>query len=116
MGSDATTGFAPYHTPTPALRPRPRLRRGRSKTRAPVARKPCLFCPAGRGALTLGTSAGRELHSPALRFESTQPNSSPLKNPRPHPLQGFICVIGVLELPVFVTLRPGFWQFSPMRT
>ncbi|UNE64858.1 hypothetical protein [Xanthomonas oryzae] len=31
-------------------------------------------------------------------------------------MQGFICVIGVLELPVFVTLRPGFWQFSPMRT
>ncbi|RBA72079.1 IS5/IS1182 family transposase, partial [Xanthomonas oryzae pv. oryzae] len=31
-------------------------------------------------------------------------------------MQGFICVFGVLELPVFVTLRPGFWQFSPMRT
>ncbi|AKN95091.1 transposase [Xanthomonas oryzae pv. oryzicola] len=22
----------------------------------------------------------------------------------------------MLELPVFITLRPGFWQFSPMRT
>ncbi|WP_425513016.1 hypothetical protein, partial [Xanthomonas oryzae] len=31
-------------------------------------------------------------------------------------MQGFICVFGVLELPVFVTPRPGFWQFSPMRT
>ncbi|PNR82194.1 IS5/IS1182 family transposase, partial [Xanthomonas oryzae pv. oryzae] len=31
-------------------------------------------------------------------------------------MQGFICVFGVLELPVFVTLRPGFWPFSPMRT
>ncbi|AUJ06578.1 hypothetical protein [Xanthomonas oryzae] len=31
-------------------------------------------------------------------------------------MQGFTCVSGVLELPVFVTLRPGFWQFSPMRT
>ncbi|OLK73123.1 transposase, partial [Xanthomonas oryzae pv. oryzae] len=31
-------------------------------------------------------------------------------------MQGFIWVFGVLELPVFVTLRPGFWQFSPMRT
>ncbi|AAW73609.1 IS1478 transposase [Xanthomonas oryzae pv. oryzae KACC 10331] len=29
-------------------------------------------------------------------------------------MQGFICVFGVLELPVFVTLRPGFWQFLPM--
>ncbi|OLK74867.1 transposase, partial [Xanthomonas oryzae pv. oryzae] len=31
-------------------------------------------------------------------------------------MQGLICVSGVLELPVFVTLRPGFCQFSPMRT
>ncbi|OLI29443.1 transposase, partial [Xanthomonas oryzae pv. oryzae] len=31
-------------------------------------------------------------------------------------MQGFICVSCVLELPVFVTLRPGFWQFLPMRT
>ncbi|RBJ53006.1 IS5/IS1182 family transposase, partial [Xanthomonas oryzae pv. oryzae] len=31
-------------------------------------------------------------------------------------MQGFICVFGVLELPVFVTPRSGFWQFSPMRT
>ncbi|OWB29698.1 IS5 family transposase, partial [Xanthomonas oryzae pv. oryzicola] len=31
-------------------------------------------------------------------------------------MQGFICVSGVLELPVFITLRTGFRQFSPMRT
>ncbi|PPU69061.1 hypothetical protein XpiCFBP4643_05835 [Xanthomonas pisi] len=37
-------------TPTLALRPRPRLRRGRSKAaRAPVARKPCFLAPAGEG-------------------------------------------------------------------
>ncbi|WP_425528379.1 hypothetical protein, partial [Xanthomonas oryzae] len=31
-------------------------------------------------------------------------------------MQGFICVFGVLELPVFVTPRPGFWQVLPIRT
>ncbi|OLH56204.1 transposase, partial [Xanthomonas oryzae pv. oryzae] len=31
-------------------------------------------------------------------------------------MQGLTCGFGVLELPVFVTLGPGFWQFSPMRT
>ncbi|OWB23755.1 IS5 family transposase, partial [Xanthomonas oryzae pv. oryzicola] len=31
-------------------------------------------------------------------------------------MQGFICVLGARELPVFVTLPTGFWQFSPMRT
>ncbi|PPU08168.1 hypothetical protein XarjCFBP7645_11560 [Xanthomonas arboricola] len=33
--------------PTPAPRPGARLRRGRSKARAPVARKPCPLAPAG---------------------------------------------------------------------
>ncbi|APP84336.1 hypothetical protein BI317_09245 [Xanthomonas hortorum pv. gardneri] len=36
-------------TPTPAPRPGPRLLRGRSKPRAPVARKRCLVAPAGEG-------------------------------------------------------------------
>ncbi|PPU68381.1 hypothetical protein XpiCFBP4643_10065 [Xanthomonas pisi] len=36
-------------TPNPAPRPGPRLRRGRSKARAPVARKPCLGAPQERG-------------------------------------------------------------------
>ncbi|OLH89639.1 transposase, partial [Xanthomonas oryzae pv. oryzae] len=31
-------------------------------------------------------------------------------------MQGLTCGFGVLELPVFVTLPTGFWQFSPMRT
>ncbi|KOR45304.1 transposase, partial [Xanthomonas oryzae] len=31
-------------------------------------------------------------------------------------MQGFTRVFGVLELPVFVTVGTGFWQFSPMRT
>ncbi|MCD0256681.1 IS5/IS1182 family transposase, partial [Xanthomonas melonis] len=31
-------------------------------------------------------------------------------------MQGLTCVLGVLGLPVFVTLRTCFWQFSPMRT
>ncbi|PPV02682.1 hypothetical protein XvhCFBP2543_10950 [Xanthomonas vasicola] len=39
-------------TPTSAPRPGPRLRRGRSKARAPLARKPCLLAPRGRGALS----------------------------------------------------------------
>ncbi|QNM60571.1 hypothetical protein XHV734_1766 [Xanthomonas hortorum pv. vitians] len=42
-------GFARILTPTPASRPGPRLRRGRSKARAPVARKPCLLAPQERG-------------------------------------------------------------------
>ncbi|PPU73418.1 hypothetical protein XmelCFBP4644_07835 [Xanthomonas melonis] len=43
---------APSHrtlTPTPALRPGPRLRRGRSSARAPTARKLCLLAPVGEG-------------------------------------------------------------------
>ncbi|QDS14342.1 hypothetical protein FPL04_00800 [Xanthomonas arboricola] len=35
--------------PTPAPRPGPRWRRGRSKARAPMARKPCLLAPTGEG-------------------------------------------------------------------
>ncbi|MEE5092336.1 IS5/IS1182 family transposase, partial [Xanthomonas euvesicatoria] len=31
-------------------------------------------------------------------------------------MQGFTRAFGVLKLPVFVTVRIGFWQFSPMRT
>ncbi|AXQ08525.1 transposase [Xanthomonas oryzae pv. oryzae] len=27
-------------------------------------------------------------------------------------MQGLTCGFGVLELPVFITLRTGFWQFS----
>ncbi|PPU20915.1 hypothetical protein XarbCFBP7610_07020 [Xanthomonas arboricola] len=38
-------------TATPAPRPGPRLRRGRFKTRVPVARKQCLVAPGRRGAL-----------------------------------------------------------------
>ncbi|PPT47561.1 hypothetical protein XarbCFBP8147_17410 [Xanthomonas arboricola] len=33
----------------PAPRPGPRWRRGRSKARAPMARKPCLLAPTGEG-------------------------------------------------------------------
>ncbi|PPU82406.1 hypothetical protein XhhCFBP4925_08835 [Xanthomonas hortorum pv. hederae] len=36
-------------TPTTAPRPGPRLRRGRSKARAPMARKLCLLAPTGEG-------------------------------------------------------------------
>ncbi|PPT74093.1 hypothetical protein XaplCFBP3122_17825 [Xanthomonas arboricola pv. populi] len=36
-------------SPTPAPRPGPRLRRGRTNARAPVARKPCLGAPVGEG-------------------------------------------------------------------
>ncbi|PPU65607.1 hypothetical protein XcodCFBP4690_03715 [Xanthomonas codiaei] len=39
-------------TRTPAPRPGPRLRRGRSKAHAPMARKPCLFAPTGEGLST----------------------------------------------------------------
>ncbi|PPU49331.1 hypothetical protein XarbCFBP6827_19885 [Xanthomonas arboricola] len=38
----------PSH-PNPAPRRGPRLRRGRSKARAPVARKPCLLAPQKEG-------------------------------------------------------------------
>ncbi|QBG82917.1 hypothetical protein EYR27_01640 [Xanthomonas oryzae] len=38
--------------PTPALRPGPRLRRGRSWARAPTARKLCLLAPLGEGLLS----------------------------------------------------------------
>ncbi|APP80522.1 hypothetical protein CFBP8129_24150 [Xanthomonas hortorum pv. gardneri] len=38
-------GFARTLTQTPAPRPGPRWRRGRSKARAPVARKPRLLAP-----------------------------------------------------------------------
>ncbi|AXI17892.1 hypothetical protein B4599_08600 [Xanthomonas oryzae pv. oryzae] len=42
--------FAPHpHHPPPAPRLCPRLRRGRSKARAPVARKLCLLAPAEEG-------------------------------------------------------------------
>ncbi|MFS8393326.1 hypothetical protein EIQ02_02555 [Xanthomonas campestris pv. raphani] len=39
-------------TLTPAQRPGPRLRRGRSKARAPMAREPCLLAPEGEGLTT----------------------------------------------------------------
>ncbi|AZB52629.1 hypothetical protein C2859_18250 [Xanthomonas citri pv. glycines] len=41
--------FAHTLIPTPALRPGPRLRRGRSSARAPTARKLCLLAPVGEG-------------------------------------------------------------------
>ncbi|TQV18559.1 hypothetical protein DB835_03095, partial [Xanthomonas perforans] len=41
----------------PAPRPSPRLRRGRSKPRAPVARKLCLFAPQGEGFNRRGVTA-----------------------------------------------------------
>ncbi|WP_075246455.1 hypothetical protein, partial [Xanthomonas oryzae] len=31
-------------------------------------------------------------------------------------MQGFICVFGVLELPLIGKLRTGFWQFWPLST
>ncbi|WP_425612316.1 hypothetical protein, partial [Xanthomonas nasturtii] len=31
-------------------------------------------------------------------------------------MQAIPRIFGVLELPVFVNVRTGFWQFSPMRT
>ncbi|NHF65036.1 hypothetical protein FFY45_04440 [Xanthomonas hortorum] len=39
----------PHPNPRSAPRPGPRLRRGRSQPRAPVARKPCLLAPKERG-------------------------------------------------------------------
>ncbi|RFF45523.1 hypothetical protein D0A35_20445 [Xanthomonas campestris] len=36
-------------SPKPRSAPRPRFRRGRSKARAPMARKPCLLAPEGEG-------------------------------------------------------------------
>ncbi|PPV05545.1 hypothetical protein XbrCFBP1976_16695 [Xanthomonas bromi] len=44
--------FARTLTPTPALRPGPRLRRGRSSARAPKARKLCPLAPMGEGLLS----------------------------------------------------------------
>ncbi|MFS8377693.1 hypothetical protein EIQ06_18370 [Xanthomonas campestris pv. campestris] len=45
------TVFRRTLTPTPASRPCPRLRRGRSKAHAPLARKQRLFAPRGEGLL-----------------------------------------------------------------
>ncbi|NMI23080.1 hypothetical protein E1J24_14790 [Xanthomonas hortorum pv. pelargonii] len=43
----------PCPHPTPAQRPGPRLRRGRSKARAPMARQLCLLAPEGEGRAVL---------------------------------------------------------------
>ncbi|PPU68623.1 hypothetical protein XpiCFBP4643_08955 [Xanthomonas pisi] len=43
----AAGGFVRPLAPTPVPRPSPRLRRGRCKARAPVARTPCLLAPRG---------------------------------------------------------------------
>ncbi|PPT19853.1 hypothetical protein XarjCFBP7652_02095 [Xanthomonas arboricola] len=40
-----------------APRPGPRLRRGRTKSRAPLARKPCLLAPTGQGLCALSLRA-----------------------------------------------------------
>ncbi|PPU50489.1 hypothetical protein XarbCFBP6827_01810 [Xanthomonas arboricola] len=40
-----------------APRPGPSLRRGRSKARAPLARKPCLLAPTGEGLCALSLTA-----------------------------------------------------------
>ncbi|PPT40665.1 hypothetical protein XarjCFBP7653_08705 [Xanthomonas arboricola] len=52
--------------PTPAPRPGPRWRRGRSKARAPMARKPRLLAPAGEGHPCC--VAGQRDHRPTLDF------------------------------------------------
>ncbi|PPV10301.1 hypothetical protein XavaCFBP5823_09585 [Xanthomonas axonopodis pv. vasculorum] len=48
MSSTLVSGFAPSPHRSP------RLRRGRSKARAPVARKLCLFAPMGEGLSSAG--------------------------------------------------------------
>ncbi|PNV26609.1 hypothetical protein xavtCFBP7764_22820 [Xanthomonas citri] len=45
--SRVATSAPSRHTLTPT--PGPRLRRGRSQARAPMARKPCLLAPVGEG-------------------------------------------------------------------
>ncbi|PPU55232.1 hypothetical protein XdyCFBP7245_14150 [Xanthomonas dyei] len=63
-----TAGWLPSAVPSPQPpRPGPRLRRGRSKARAPMARKPCLLASVGEGldarALSVKcTSASGRMH------------------------------------------------------
>ncbi|PPT99442.1 hypothetical protein XarbCFBP7408_15140 [Xanthomonas arboricola pv. guizotiae] len=64
---DSPTASLAVPSPQPlAARPGPRLRRGRSKARAPMARKRCLLAPGGEG-LKLTPPAYRKsgrLHRP----------------------------------------------------
>ncbi|PPU31915.1 hypothetical protein XspCFBP7912_14225 [Xanthomonas sp. CFBP 7912] len=53
-----------YPHPNPSLRPGPRLRRGRSKAHAPVARKPCLLAPRGEGLHLVTPVRVRVCHKP----------------------------------------------------
>ncbi|QBG89753.1 hypothetical protein EYC55_02340 [Xanthomonas oryzae] len=56
----------PYLSPAP--RPSPRLRRGRSKARTPVARTPCLLAPAGEGLLELLSRCRGGFSDPVARL------------------------------------------------
>ncbi|PPU50580.1 hypothetical protein XarbCFBP6827_02370 [Xanthomonas arboricola] len=57
------TRLRSYPHPNPAPHSGPRLRRGRSKARAPVAPKPCLLAPEGERLCILSDSPGRTASS-----------------------------------------------------